>query len=105
MRFAARFTALLIALIFLGASAQCISVCTKADSADRHMPPCHQKHASCTKLLVTADRAVPPATPVPTLAFLPLLFAPVFLVRDLPVNGNLASLPGLAARRTTVLLI
>ena len=100
MSFATRLTALLIALIFLGATAQCASVCVT-----KNVPPCHQKHVSCNKLELTADRTVTADASVPTLQPLPVTFTPVLRVcRRAPLSKQFFSPPNVA-QTIAVLLI
>jgi hypothetical protein len=68
--------AVLIALIFLGATAQCNTVCAQTE---KHVPPCHKHATTCVRAPLTAERTATAAIPVPVIAFLPASFVPVMV--------------------------
>jgi len=68
--------AVLIALIFLGATAQCNTLCAQPE---KHVPPCHKHATVCTKAPLTAERTATAALPLPAITFLPVSFVPVMV--------------------------
>jgi hypothetical protein len=102
---ATKLTALLIAFIFLGATAQCVTACIQPEAA----PVCHhhngdKDHQACIKPALTADHIHQAETPVPTLTELKFDFAPVICTREL-AQQPLSPVPFFLPLETTVLLI
>ncbi len=95
---ASKVMALLIALIFLGATAQCNTVCAQPE---KHVPPCHQHSTVCTKAPLTAERTATAAIPVPAFSFLPASFIPVMM----NLQPTFHRVPSPAKFKRTVLLI
>jgi hypothetical protein len=102
---ATKFTALLIAFIFLGATAQCATACIQPETATA----CHQHsgdkdHQACIKPALTADHVNQADTPVPTLTELKFDFTPFICTREL-AQQPLSPAPLFLSLKTTVLLI
>jgi hypothetical protein len=101
---ATRLTALLIAFIFLGATAQCATVCVQPQTS-----PCHhhgdQDHTICAKPMLTAAHVSQAEIPVPTLTVFPFEFALVLCTHEGARELEILSPPPIASLRTTVLLI
>jgi len=90
--------AILFALIFLGATAQCNAVCAQPE---KHVPPCHKHATVCTKAPLTAERIATAAIPVPAFSFLPASFVPV----TVNLEPAFYRTPSPAPFKRTVLLI
>jgi hypothetical protein len=103
MSYATRLTALLIAFLFLGATAQCSINCLPTQK----VPPCHRhghQKVSCVHSQLTAERSVATQAPAPVLF---VSFLPVTVVApwsEAPQRENFVLAPGLGLK-TTVLLI
>jgi hypothetical protein len=103
---AKKLTAVLIAFVFLGATAQCAALCVQPQTSG-----CHHHHDSsnhpdaCAKPMLTAAHVSNPEIPVPTLTVFHFEFAPVLFARHAARIPESLSPPPITSLRTTVLLI
>jgi hypothetical protein len=105
---AKKLTAVLIAFVFLGATAECAALCVQPQS---QTSGCHHRHDasnhadSCAKPMLTAAHVSSAEIPVPTLIAFHFEFAPVIFARHAVRVPEFLSPPPIASLRTTVLLI
>jgi hypothetical protein len=101
---AKKLTALLIAFVFLGATAQCASLCSQPEPSGCHHHDA-QDHGTCAKSMLTAAHVSQAEIPVPTLIAFDFELAPVIGTGEGAREMETLSPPPIAALRTTVLLI
>jgi hypothetical protein len=99
---AGKWVAILIAFLFLSATAQCTALCTQADNPEKQDMPCHQHAAACTKGPLTAEHVAHSAIPAPAAMLLPADFMPI--VRFVDYQYVLLPRPA-GSLKTSVLLI
>lgn len=106
---AKKLTALLIAFVFLGATAQCASLCMQPESSGCHHHETNhhetQDHGTCAKPMLTAAHVSQAEIPVPTLIAFHFKFAPVIGTGGGARRMGILFPAPIAALRTTVLLI
>jgi hypothetical protein len=97
---ASKLMALLIAFVFLGATAQCAAVCVKPES-----PPCHHHQQPCAKPLMIAEHVSVAqfAAPAVTITFFEVKRPSTRL--ELTANLKRVPPPSTALLKSTILLI